>query len=436
MLNILYNDFMKRKFGKLRILKYKPGDKVSRYDFKRKPLRPYLLMWLIHLIVWFKVLFRRHKVYHYGKKPKRPCLILATHAAFNDFYMLFSAVKTHNINYVTAIDAFYDMSTPLMRIIGAICKRKFISDMNLMRNLKYCTEKLKSVTVIYPEARYSLDGTTSYLPESNGKLAKFLKVPVYVFKLRGSYVSDPQWNKYKQNHMPMEGDMIEVVSKEEVLTLSAEEINAKINEAFKYDDWQYLKDCGNILTYKERATNLNAILYQCPHCKKEFEMVGKGTTLTCNACGKVWDMLENGELKAREGETYFSHIPDWFKWQKQNVHEEVFSGKYSVDEECEVFTLPDTKGFYHQGKGRFVQTSTGTTLKVNLYGEDKTIEYSGTSLESVHIEYNYKGYGDMLDFSIYGDSVWMHPYRKDLITKVSLATEEIRELHNKNIKNS
>lgn len=424
---------MKQKFGKLKILKFKGKDKVKRYDFKRKPVRPYLLMWLIHIVVWFMLLRRKHKVNYVGNKPKGPALIYATHAAFNDFYMLFHAVKTHNINYVTAIDAFYDMSTPLMRLIGAICKRKFISDMNLMRNLKICVDR-KTTFVIYPEARYSLDGTTSYLPESNGKLAKFLKVPVYVLNLKGSYISDPQWNKYKQNRMPMEGDLIEVVTKEEVNTLSVKEINERIEKAFVYDDWAYLKSCGNALTYEERATNLNAILYQCPHCKKEFEMEGKGTTLTCNACGKVWDMLENGELKAREGETYFSHVPDWFKWQKQNVHEEVFSGKYSIEEVCETFTLPDSKGFYHHGKGTLIQNSNGTILKVNLYGEEKTIEYSGTSLESVHVEYNYKGYADMLDFSIPGDSIWMRPYRKDFITKVSLATEEIRELQNQNLK--
>ena len=164
---------MKQKFGKLKILKYKQGDKVSRYDFKRKPIRPYLLMWLIRIIVKLKLLGRKHKVTYVGKKPKGPALILASHAAFNDFYMLFTAVKSYNINYVTAIDAFYDMSTFLMRQIGAVCKRKFISDMNLMRNLKYCAEDIKSVAVIYPEARYSLDGTTSYLPESTANLQSF-----------------------------------------------------------------------------------------------------------------------------------------------------------------------------------------------------------------------------------------------------------------------
>ena len=114
-----------------------------------------------------------------GKKPKGPVLVLGTHCAFNDFYMLFTSFKTWNINYVMTIDAFYDFSPFLVKIIGGIAKRKFSTDLNLMKNLKYAVYELNDTVVIYPEARYSLDGTTSYLPEALGKLAKFLKIPVY-----------------------------------------------------------------------------------------------------------------------------------------------------------------------------------------------------------------------------------------------------------------
>ena len=145
-------------------------------------------------------------------------------------------------------------------------------------------------------------------------------------------------------------------------------------------------------------------------------------------------MLETGELKAINGETEFSHIPDWFRWQKQNVHEEVFSGKYHMEFDAEVFTMPNCKGFIKQKNGKFIQTSTKTVLQLNLYGEDRIIEYCGTELESVHVEYNYKNYSDMLDFSIRDDSIWLNPLnRKDVSTKVSLATEEIRDLAKQNL---
>lgn len=401
---------------------------IKRYDFKTKPIRPILLMWLVKLLAWIMRLQRKVKITYVGKKPTSPRLVLANHGAFNDFYILYKAIPTFNINYVVAIDAFNDFSNFLMRNVGAICKRKFIFDLSLMKNLKHAINNLKDTVVIYPEARYSLDGTTSYLPESLGKLVKYLGVPLTVINAKGNYVSDPQWNKYKQDRMPMEATVTEIVSAEEINTLSASEINERIKKAFVYDDWKWLKESGTKLKYKNRAYNLNAILYQCPHCKKEFEMQGEGTILTCNACKKQWEMLETGELKAIDGETEFSHIPDWFKWQKQNIHEEVFSGKYNMEFDAEVFTLPNCTGFVKQPNGKFKQTSTTTSLFVNLYGEDRTISFEGTELESVHIEYNYKNYGDMLDFSIRDDSVWLMPLnRKDVITKISLATEEIRD---------
>ena len=41
----------------------------------------------------------------------------------------------------------------------------------------------------------------------------------------------------------------------------------------------------------------------------------------------------------------------------------------------------------------------------------------------------------MFDFSIPNDSIWLHPTnRKDILTKVSIATEEIRDLANENLK--
>ena len=40
----------------------------------------------------------------------------------------------------------------------------------------------------------------------------------------------------------------------------------------------------------------------------------------------------------------------------------------------------------------------------------------------------------MLDFSIRDDSIWLNPLnRKDVITKISLATEEIRDFAKQNI---
>ena len=73
---------------------------IKRYDFKTKPIRPILLMWLVKLLAWIMRLQRKVKITYVGKKPTSPRLVLANHGAFNDFYILYKAIPTFNINYV------------------------------------------------------------------------------------------------------------------------------------------------------------------------------------------------------------------------------------------------------------------------------------------------------------------------------------------------
>ena len=45
----------------------------------------------------------------------------------------------------------------------------------------------------------------------------------------------------------------------------------------------------------------------------------------------------------------------------------------------------------------------------------------------MHIEYDYLGRGDCVDISIPDDSFWCYVSKKDCITKISFATEEIHK---------
>ena len=399
------------------------------YDFSKKPNTPTPLLLVARLLSSMLCIKRKIKIDFVNlKKVPRPSLVLANHGAFNDFHILYKSVKSYKMNCIATLDGFNDFSNLVMRMLGVIPKRKFANDIHLLKHMRHATKNLKNVVVMYPEARYSLDGTTSYLPDSLGKLVKFLKVPVITITAKGNYVSDPQWNKYKQNYMPMEATVKEIVSLEEIDKISVDEINKRIRENLSYDDWKWLKESGNKIKYDKRAENLNAILYQCPKCKTEFKMQGEGITLSCTECGKQWQMGEDGTLTALDGNTEFSHIPDWFNWQKENIREEVRSGKYHIEFDCDVYTLPSSKGFVPQKTGKFTQTFEKTILDVNLYGEDRHIELLGTELESVHVEYRYQNEGDCIDVPIKNDSVWVHPTTaKDVLTKVSLATEEIRD---------
>ena len=421
------------------------ADKVKRFDFSKKPKRANRpIVWVAKNVAAFPYMrshdFKLTKVNMDGVKP--PYLLLCNHGSFVDFYVLFEAIRPYDPNCVVAIDAVRDIGMPVMGLTGYICKRKFVKDLHLIRNLKYVTEKLRNIACIYPEARYSLDGTTSFLPESLGKMCKLLKVPVVTLIARGNFVAQPQWNK-EDKFIPQEATLTQVATAEEVKALSAAELNERIRKAFVYDDFAYQKERGYRIDNPRRANGLHHILYQCPHCLTEFEMYSEGTTLECRHCGKKWEMTELGELEAHGGKTEFSHIPDWFAWELENVRREVRSGVYRFDAEVDVHTLPNATFFYAQGKGTLHQDCNGTTLSCTYHGEPLTQHWDGTELESVHVEYDYPykkekyklDFGDCIDISIPEESFWLHPIgMRDQLTKFSFATEEIYALAKEKVK--
>lgn len=417
--------------------------KVKRFNFKAKPKKPSALLMAVAKAVAVtpelkKRNFECEKINMEGIEP--PYFLLCNHASEMDFRVLFGAIKPYNMNYVVAIDAMHDKGAGIMRMAGGICKRKFIQDFALIKNMKYCADHFKNPICIYPEARYSFDGTQSYITPAVGKMAKFLKVPVVVLISYGNFIANPQWNKDKFRDNPVKGRLICIANKEEVKTLSADEINARIAKEFVYDDLKFQYDNKIKIDFKERARGLNRILYQCCECGREHEMYSHGSVLECACCGKKWEMTEYGRLKALDGETKFEHIPDWFKWERENVKKEVENGTYLFEDEVEVHTLPNNK-YYYQGKGVFRQDMHGTHFSLTAYGEKFEKHLAPNELESVHIEFGYRDvkkkedFGDCIDISTQDDSFWLHPVNKrDVIMKISFATEELYRLAHEKLK--
>lgn len=404
---------------------------IRRFDFAKKPHKPNpFLCFLAKTIISRPDLNKRRAVIKkigMEEYEGKPYLLLLNHASLVDLNIMMMASHPHTPNNVMTLEGFNTYTEPLMRGLGVLGKRKYIPDLNLIRNISYCLKDLKNAFALFPEARYSLDGRTSFLPESLGGLVRLLKVPVVVAQIRGNFVTCPQWNKINKKTY-VEATVFPLLTAEEAKTLPAEEIFRRIKEAFAYDDFQWQYDNKVVIDHPQRAEGLNRLLYKCPNCNAEHKTESHGDTLTCTACGKSWTMDEYGRLHGSDGVTEYPHIPDWSAWERQCVREEIRSGTYYFEDTVRVETLPNSFRFYKQGEGKLIQTPEGTTLTCNLYGEPYTLEKPGIALESMHIEYDYLGRGDCVDISIPDDSFWCYLSKKDAITKLSFATEEIHFL--------
>ncbi|MBQ7408494.1 MAG: 1-acyl-sn-glycerol-3-phosphate acyltransferase [Clostridia bacterium] len=404
--------------------------KIKRFDFKKKPITPnFFWNWLVRLVAKVGLNMRPYEFeYHNCEGLKAPYVLLSNHASMVDFMVMETITRPYKVNNVASIEVFHDYSEFLFRRLGVIAKRKFTHDLNLIRNIRYSLDQ-GNVFCIYPEARYSLDGCTAYLPDSLGKMMKMLKVPVVVLNLKGNFVHCPQWNKIGKKNF-IHADLIQVVTAEEIENLSADEINARIKEAFVYDDFAWQKANNIIIDHPKRANGLHSLLYQCPHCKTEYKMYSEGTELWCEECGKRWEMTELGEMKAKEGETEFSHIPDWVKWERANVREEVLNGTYHMEDEVRIDTMPNARGFIKQGNGYFTHDVNGMTLTGTAYGKPFTVKKDPLGQDSIHVEYDYKYGGDVFDIAEDDETYFFYPLNKrDILTKVAFAVEEIYFMH-------
>ena len=401
----------------------------ERFDMAKPPVRTkWYLRPLTYLLSAPAVWKHRTKITKNrteGLKP--PYLMLCNHNSFMDFKVLTKAIFPTRANYVIAIDGFIGREK-LLRNVGGICKRKFTNDIVLVKQLRRVL-KNGDVAVVYPEARYSLCGTTAILPESLGKLCKVMKVPVVTFICHGNHVTSPFWNLHDRGIKPTEAEMTLLFTPEELEKASVDEINRKLVETFQYDDYRWQKERGLRTTYKKRAEGLEKVLYQCPACRSEYRMETEGTKLRCTSCGKTWVLSELNELRAESGETEFAHIPDWYEWERENVKAEVDAGTYSTGElDVHVDSLPNAKGYVRLGNGKMAHDENG----FRVWGTDDqgmafSMEIPAKTQYSVHIEYEYLGkFGDCVDLNTLEDTWYVYPHGKDFaVTKMSLATEEI-----------
>jgi len=402
-----------------------------RYKTAKYPIRqPKIIVWLIWLLSRISLIgikYKVEKINMEGLKP--PYMLLSNHMHFIDFKLTALATFPHRVNNVVSIDGYY-RRPPLMELIGSIGTRKYIMDLHLIKSINKVLKR-GDILCMYPEARYSPCGIQSYLPESLGKLVKMNKVPVVTVLHRGNHLYSPFWNWRNKRKAEHHTTLTQILTAEQVKSMTVSEINEAITKALTYDDYRYQKEAGIRIKEPYRAEGLHKVLYQCPHCGAESKMDSKGDELFCTACGKRWTWHEDGTIEAQNGETEFAHIPDWFNWERQQVIEQIHNGTYHFEDEVEVYGFPRCWRFIPLGKGKVTHDiDNGWTLEGEYRGEQYRIHRMPTQQFALHVEYDYCYIKpeDCFDLSNETDSFYCYPTKKNVITKLAFATDELHRM--------
>ena len=395
----------------------------------RKPLKPQ--MWLatiVRLVV--EPTLRKIKFSYTTERMDlvgdQPCLILMNHCSFTDMKLAYGIFYPKKLGIITSVDAMTGILGKLMRLLGCTPTHKYVTDLTLFSDIEYMLKKNKTSVLMYPEAGYSFDGCATTLPRKMGVLMKRLKVPVVTVITEGAFHRDPLYNMLQIRDVKVSAHVKCLATAEEIKEKSVAELDALLEEAFSFDNFAWQRDNKVAVNELFRADGLHRILYKCPHCGAENHMEGKGIYLTCHACKKQWTMDEYGQLFTNDGVTEFPHIPDWYKWQRQCVREELENGTYLLDTDVDIAIQVNLDGVSMIGKGHLTHNLDG----FHLTGADGKLDYIQSPIFShtLYSDYYWYEIGDVIGIGDNEFSYFCFPKSDVSVTKARLATEELYKM--------
>lgn len=319
------------------------------------------------------------KVKYKGKNKvdvQTPCIVLCSHGSFIDFVYSGLLLRHRKPHFVVArLYSYNKWLKKLLHIMGAIPKSMFSSD---MENVKNCMKVLSSggVLTMMPEARLSTAGEFEDIQDTTVKFVKKMKVPVYGIRINGSYFANPKWGDKIRKGSTIECEFSKIADAKELETLTESELLTRIENAIKYDDFEWIKNKPE-LTYKSKtlAEGLENILYKCPVCGSEFTIETKGREVTCSSCGLKTALDDRyGFVDAKP----FENFKEWYDGQRESLRAEILSNPdYQLKSNVTLkLSSKNGKGFVKEaGNGVCVLNRSGLTYTGTIDGETVVKEF-------------------------------------------------------------
>ncbi|MBN2651166.1 MAG: 1-acyl-sn-glycerol-3-phosphate acyltransferase [Spirochaetales bacterium] len=260
-----------------------------------------------------------------ARRMKPPYLVIANHVTFFDpvFINTFIPHRIHFLTSKTLLRKSYVRW--LLSKAGVIPKTKADSrDMQAVRDMKNLISRKKIVS-FFPEGRQTWDGETHPVLASTIKLMKMLDVPVLLAHVRGGYLSKPRWSKVRRKyHISVEYHMM--FTKEEVRTLSIEQMSEIFDKKFRYSEYEYQYNTKLPALSENGAEHFEALMYTCPKCGSFISLKSEGNDVWCEKCDykSSWDgtgkfVPNDSKIPAR--------VSELLDWQRSNFSKLVLSKK-------------------------------------------------------------------------------------------------------------
>jgi 1-acyl-sn-glycerol-3-phosphate acyltransferase len=262
-------------------------------------------------------------------------ILIGNHLSAIDPFVMGAYVTKRWVHYLTSQSYFeYPALKKILTYLGAIPKRQGMSD---IRAMKVALNVLKDNKVIglFPEGARTIDGSMLPFNNSAAKLIKKTGSNVVVSYLCGASISLPRWYRGCSGGFRrggIEHKAYVLLTKEQVSTMSVEQIDLRIREALYYNEYDWQREKKVEFKSRSMAEGMHAILHKCPKCLTDYSMKSKGMFLYCDECDNTAVVDKYGLLNAQtEDDVSFGDMPEWRAWQNTHLEKEVASDDFVME---------------------------------------------------------------------------------------------------------
>ncbi len=170
---------------------------------------------------------------------------------------------------------------------------------------------------MYPEGAMTSTGETGFISKRNATLVKECDCTFVTYRAYGGYLKKPRWAKNGRKG-PIFGEVVNVYSKEQIRSMSEEELYKHIIEDLYANIYDEQRKNPHKYIGEDPAEHAEIILYGCPKCKCIGNLKTKGREIFCT-CGFKAEIDDFGFWHGENME--FDNIVDWDKFQKKLLKE-------------------------------------------------------------------------------------------------------------------
>ena len=367
-----------------------------------------------------------------------PCFLIWNHLSRLDHLYCMRAAWPRRLNILAGYNEFFRSHLHLVFKLNQILpKKNYTQDIAGMKAMNSILKKGGCVCFA-PEGMSSIYGTNQPIIPGTGHLFKHYRLPVYFLEMRGQYLTNTKCNLDERSGYTR-ATMKLLFTPEQLDELSGEEIDARIDEVFRHDEYAWNKQVR--VPYKSRGRqceHLEEICFRCPRCGADLTMKGEGMKIRCTACGNGAATNDCYDFLPFDDSCRIPESPSkWVEWERAQIIREIRAdAAYSYTEHVtlgEIPTdhlIPGKKSAELCGEGLFTVDHEGLHFRGTRHGAPVAYDFDYKTVFSLIIV------TDTTNFSLYykGEYLEFTPETPS-VGKLLLLTEEMHRLHENSWKN-